>query len=52
MPNKKLVIYIYFKILNFKNPNKESTKYPILFFINKINLIPFINYFINKTVIL
>jgi hypothetical protein len=32
-----------FKMLDPKNPNKEGTKCPTLFFINRINPTPFIN---------
>ena len=39
-------------MLDSKNPNRESTKCPILFLINKINPVPFTNRLTGKMAVL
>ena len=50
--SRRLIVYISLKILDPKNPNKEGTECPILFFINKMNLTPFINRLTSKQAVL
>ena len=52
MPNRRLIVYIFFKILDPKNPNKKNTKYSVLFFVNKINPTPFINHLTGRQAVL